>query len=79
MSPYLRHGLLNLREVWDGVADAPAQDRRRYRDELMWAEYARHLYARTGPALGAPLRREQPRPTGWSGDPWPAEMAAWRP
>ncbi len=74
MSPYLRHGLLTLREVWDAVADAPAQDRRRYRDELTWAEYARHLYARAGSALGAPLRREQPGPTGWTGDPWPAEM-----
>ena len=74
MSPYLRHGLLSLREVWEAVDDAPAQDRRRYRDELMWAEYARHLYARAGSALAAPLRREQPRPIGWSGDPWPAEM-----
>lgn len=35
MSPYIRHGLLTLREVWDAVADAPARDRTRYRDELM--------------------------------------------
>lgn len=48
MSPYIRHGLLTLREVWDAVADAPPRDRSRYRDELMWQEYARHLYARTG-------------------------------
>lgn len=75
MSPYLRHGLLSLREVWDAVSDAPTQDRHRYRDELMWAEYARHVYARAGAALGEPLRREQSRSTGWSGEPWPAEMA----
>ncbi|WP_182558945.1 FAD-binding domain-containing protein [Microlunatus kandeliicorticis] len=75
MSPYLRHGLLQLPEVWDAVADAPAQDRRRYRDELLWAEYARHLYARTGCDLGVALRREQPRPPSWDGEPWPESMA----
>lgn len=75
MSPYIRHGLLTLPQVWAAVADAPAPDRKRYRDELLWQEYARHLYARTGPALGRPLRHEQPRPAGWTRDPWPAEMA----
>jgi deoxyribodipyrimidine photo-lyase len=75
MSPYVRHGLLTLPQVWAAVADAPAGDRSRYRDELLWQEYARHLYARVGPDLGRPLRREQPRPGGWTGDPWPAEMA----
>ncbi|AZS35971.1 Deoxyribodipyrimidine photo-lyase [Microbacterium lemovicicum] len=75
MSPYIRHGLLSLREVWDAVSDAHDQDRKRYRDELLWQEYARHLYARVGPALGRPLRAEQPRSGRWDGDPWPAEMA----
>ncbi|MCW2810343.1 MAG: deoxyribodipyrimidine photolyase [Friedmanniella sp.] len=75
MSPYIRHGLLSLPQVWAAVADAPAGDRKRYRDELLWQEYARHLYARTGSALGRPLRKEQPRPGGWSREPWPAEMA----
>ncbi|WP_375498557.1 FAD-binding domain-containing protein [uncultured Jatrophihabitans sp.] len=74
MSPYIRHGLLTLREVWDAVADAPADDRRRYRDELLWQEYARHLYARVGAANGSALRREQPRSGAWEGEPWPPEM-----
>lgn len=78
MSPYVRHGLLTLRELWDAVADAPAQDRDKYRDELLWQEYARHLYARTGTASGRALRHEQPRPAPgaepWP-EPWPAEMA----
>ena len=56
LSPYIRHGLLTLPEVWDAVADGPPQDRRRYRDELLWQEFARHLYARLGPALAEPLR-----------------------
>ena len=46
MSPWIRRGLVSLQEMWDAVADAPAADRNRYRDELMWQEYARHLYAR---------------------------------
>ena len=75
LSPYIRHGLLPLDEVWAAVGDAPERDRRRFRDELLWQEYARHLYARTGPALGRPLRHGQPRPMGWQGDPWPSEMA----
>ena len=34
------------------VADAPANDRRKYRDELTWQEYTRHLYARFGRRVG---------------------------
>ncbi len=75
MSPYIRHGLLTLPQVWAAVADAPSGDRSRYRDELLWQEYARHLYARVGSDLGRSLRREQPRPTDWSRDPWPTEMS----
>ncbi len=79
MSPYIRHGLLTLPEVWDAVADAPERDRGKYRDELLWQEYARHLYARVGSALGRPLRREQPRAGSRSGawtarEAWPREM-----
>ncbi|NYG56468.1 FAD-binding domain-containing protein [Nocardioides perillae] len=75
VSPYVRHGLLTLRTVWDHVADAPSGDRRKYRDELLWQEYARHLHARTGDELGRSLRYEQPRTDAPWRDPWPREMA----
>lgn len=75
MSPYLRHGLVPLPEMWKAVADAPAHDRDKYRDELLWQEYARHLYARTGAALGRSIKHEQPRVGPAWPDPWPAEMA----
>ena len=58
LSPYIRHGLLHLREVWDRVADGPEEDVVKFRDELMWQEYARHLYARVGAASGETLRFE---------------------
>ena len=62
LSPYITHGLLDLPTVWAAVADAPAKDRRKYRDELLWQEYARHVYARLGDATAEPLRFEPPRP-----------------
>ncbi|MCW2814994.1 MAG: deoxyribodipyrimidine photolyase [Nocardioides sp.] len=70
MSPYVRHGLLTLPELWDAVAGAPSGDVRKYHDELLWQEFARHLYARLGADLGRSLRREQPRPT----PPWPEPL-----
>ncbi|MGF1645820.1 MAG: FAD-binding domain-containing protein [Kineosporiaceae bacterium] len=60
LSPYVRHGLLDLPTVWRHVADAPRADRERYRDELLWQEYARHLYARLGPVIARPLRHPPP-------------------
>jgi deoxyribodipyrimidine photo-lyase len=72
LSPYLRHGLLTLPQVWAAAGAAPAADARKFRDELLWQEYARHLYARLGP-LTSSLRTE-PRVTG-TDDPWPREMA----
>ncbi len=75
MSPYIRYGLLQLPDVWAAVSDAPGFDRKRYRDELLWQEYARHLYARVGRAHGRALRFEQPRSTSpVPEDPWPAQM-----
>ena len=56
LSPYIRHGLLSLGEVWDHVGGGPAEDVRKFRDELLWQEYARHLYARVGTASRASLR-----------------------
>ena len=68
LSPFIRHGLLTLREVWDAVAGGPDRDVRKFRDELLWQEYARHWYARLGPATMQPLRR---RPvTTEPGDGW---------
>lgn len=55
LSPYIRHGLLPLPRVWNEVA-GPAGDVRKFRDELLWQEYARHLYARVGGALAGSLR-----------------------
>jgi deoxyribodipyrimidine photo-lyase len=56
LSPYIRHGLLTLREVWDHVAGGPQSDVTKFRDELLWQEYARHLYARLGTASRRSLR-----------------------
>ena len=56
LSPYIRHGLLSLPRVWQAVGGGPARDVTKFRDELLWQEYARHLYARLGPATAQPLR-----------------------
>jgi deoxyribodipyrimidine photo-lyase len=76
VSPYVRHGLLSLRLLWDAVADAPSRDRRKYRDELLWQEFSRHLYARLGAATADGLRREltgTERPGG--ADVWDRDLA----
>lgn len=68
LSPYIRHGLLPLPAVWDAVADGPARDVARFRDELLWQEYARHWYSRLGRATARPLRHRlvEVRPgDGW--------------
>lgn len=51
LSPYIRHGLLTLSHVWTSVerqAQSHHRDVRKFRDELLWQEYARHWYARLG-------------------------------
>ncbi len=78
VSPYVRYGLITLRQLWDHVADAPSRDRTKYRDELLWQEYARHLYARLGRGLAQPLRCLPPEPNERWEEPWPAEMACIR-
>jgi deoxyribodipyrimidine photo-lyase len=73
ISPYVRHGLLDLPTLWRAAADAPARDRDRFRDELLWQEYARHLYARLGRRTGDPLRHEDVSAHGHvrdGDDPW---------
>ena len=56
LSPYIRHNILTLQQVFDHVASAPFKDREKFRDELFWQEYARHLYARLGTRLFSNLR-----------------------
>ena len=73
LSPYIRHGLLTLREVWDHVAGGPPSDVTKFRDELLWQEYARHLYARVGTASRASLRfvvNERTPVSAETGTPW---------
>jgi deoxyribodipyrimidine photo-lyase len=69
LSPYIRHGSLPLRTVWDAVGDGPPSDVGKFRDELLWQEYARHWYARLGARTGRALRRRpagaQSRTGGW--------------
>ena len=73
LSPYIRHNILTLQQVWDHVAKAPYDDKEKFRDELLWQEYARHLYARVGTKLFENLRFHQT----WdaAGDGWPKGMA----
>ena len=60
LSPWIRHGLLPLRRVWDHVEGGPARDVRKFHDELLWQEYARHLHARMGRDTGRSLRAQPP-------------------
>jgi len=72
LSPYIRHNILTLAQVNDAVKDAPQKDREKFRDELYWQEYSRHLYARIGTRLFENLRFE----ADWQspGDGWNREM-----
>ena len=56
LSPWIRHGLLSLPIVWKAASPGPARDVEKFRDELLWQEYARHLYARIGPRMSDPIR-----------------------
>ncbi len=73
LSPYVRYGLLPLPRLHAHVADAPVKDKAKYRDELLWQEYARHLYSRVGARNGSALRYEPATAERWE-DPWPREM-----
>jgi deoxyribodipyrimidine photo-lyase len=73
MSPYVRHNIIPLQQLWDKAEDAPYADKDKYRDELLWQEYARHLYARIGTRLFENLRFEQVRDEPGNG--WPEGMA----
>ena len=58
LSPYIRHGLLHLEQVWNHVAGGPVRDVEKFRDELLWQEYARHWYARLGARTGRAVRHD---------------------
>lgn len=73
LSPWIRHGLLSLPRVWSSV-DGPFEDRRKFRDELRWQEYGRHLYARLGRATGEPLRRNLVAEPISGVEPWDRSM-----
>ncbi len=73
LSPYIRHNLLTLQQVWNHVSNSPYEDREKFRDELMWQEYARHLYARIGTRLFEDLRFEQTK--NLSGHGWQGHLA----
>jgi deoxyribodipyrimidine photo-lyase len=74
LSPYVRHGLLSLPQVSAAVVDAPSKDRQKFRDELMWQEYARHVYARVGSRNARALRFE-PAGDHDGSDLWDRSMA----
>ena len=73
LSPYIRHGLLTLRRVWAHVAGGPGKDVEKFRDELMWQEYARHWYLAHGRTTEVGVRREQACVDGGVG--WDRSMA----
>jgi len=73
LSPYVRHGLLDLATLWRAASDAPHADRERFRDELLWQEYARHVYARLGTRTASGLRFER---AGADEDPWQQARAS---
>jgi deoxyribodipyrimidine photo-lyase len=72
LSPYIRHNILTLSDVFQVVRKAPYKDREKFQDELLWQEYARHLYARMGVQLFENLRFEANKDE--VGDGWNREM-----
>ncbi len=73
LSPYIRHNLLTLKQVWVEVESAPFKDRSKFQDELLWQEFARHLYARLGTELFQNLKFDQTYDA--PGDGWNRDMA----
>ncbi|MEM9514405.1 MAG: FAD-binding domain-containing protein [Actinomycetota bacterium] len=74
LSPYIRHGLLSLPTVWRHVAGGPSRDVQKFRDELLWQEYARHWYARLGAATQRGVRHEPPIREAGGAEAWQQEM-----
>lgn len=59
LSPFIRHGLLTLPAV-AATGTGSEDDIATFRNELLWQEYARHLYATVGTANRTPLRYQPP-------------------
>ncbi|MEO1058794.1 MAG: FAD-binding domain-containing protein [Actinomycetota bacterium] len=74
LSPYIRHGMLSLPTVWRHVAGGPSRDVQKFRDELLWQEYARHWYARLGAATQRGVRHEPPVRQAGVDDAWDRDM-----
>lgn len=54
LSPYLRHGVLSLAEVWRharSLVDAPWHSASKFASELAWRDYWQRLYAQLGPGV----------------------------
>jgi deoxyribodipyrimidine photo-lyase len=79
LSPYIRHGLLTLPTVWAHVGGGPRRDVEKFRDELLWQEYARHWYARLGRLTRTELRHHLPVSDAARSTPsdegWPRDLA----
>lgn len=73
LSPWIRHGLLTLPRVFKAV-NGPAKDVQKFRDELRWQEYARHVYARLGRTTAQPLRNERATESISEIQPWDRSM-----
>ncbi|HEX7303568.1 FAD-binding domain-containing protein [Lentzea sp.] len=74
LSPYIRHGLIDLPAAWAAAEPAPPRDRTKFRDELAWQEYARHVYARLGRRTATALRAAPARAIQQWAEPWPKDM-----
>ena len=79
LSPYVRHGLIGLPALWRHVAGGPGRDVTKYRDELLWQEYSRHVYARFGSSMPGATRFTVSQRTA-GGPPaadvgWPRDLA----
>jgi deoxyribodipyrimidine photo-lyase len=61
--------------VWDAVAGGPSRDVKKYRDELNWQEYSRHLYARLGTSTRDWIRYSVEPTETWDHEPWWRQMA----
>jgi deoxyribodipyrimidine photo-lyase len=73
LSPWIRHGLLSLPDVWE-VVGGHGHDSRKFRDELLWQEYARHVYARLGYKTRQSLRYQPVDERVVEQDPWDRSM-----